>query len=662
MRHQPKKPGQGAEGSPVQPTGDRAGEPSRPSFERHGAMLDGLLEGYEVIDSDWRYLYVNEAFARQARLTVRELLHHTMMEVFPGIESTELFSALRGCRQDHRPRQMDLRWEYPDGSVGWYELRIEAIPEGLFVLSIDITERKRATDALRESERRLAESQRVAGVGSWAAELPDSQMRWSDETYRIYGVSRDTFVPTAESLFGLIHSADRAGLQESIRACLADERPHEMEFRSIRPDGSIRWLSGRGQLVYDDARKPIRIIGTVQDITERKELEAQFLQSQKMESVGRLAGGVAHDFNNLLSVILGWTGMALADLPPEHPIRESLEEVVRAGEGAASLTKQLLAFSRQQVVEPTVFNPNALVAEMKKSLRRLIGEDIELITRPAPDLGTVKMDRGQLEQVFMNLVVNARDAMPKGGKLVLETANVALDAEYPRRHADVAPGDYVMLAVTDSGTGMSEDVKTHIFEAFFTTKAAGKGTGLGLATSHGIVKQAGGHIDVYSEMGVGTTMKIYLPRTREAGAPVARRSGATSAHGVETILLVEDDEAVRRVTARMLERQGYHVLGTGSGEEALRVIQEDREPLHLLLTDVVLAGGMSGRVLAERVRALRPKLKVLYASGYTSDVTILQGLPAEGIRLVRKPFTAGTLGREVRDALDHEQESPQHDT
>ncbi len=402
-----------------------------------------------------------------------------------------------------------------------------------------------------------------------------------------------------------------------------------------------------------DARGEIsHFISVKRDLTKEKRLQAQFLQAQKMESVGRLAGGVAHDFNNLLSVILGWTGMALEDLPAGHPIRPALEEVLSAGQGAAGLTRQLLAFSRQQIVEPTLFNPNDLVVEMDKMLRRLLGEDVEFTIRTDPELGTVKMDRGQLEQVLMNLVVNARDAMPEGGELTIGTANMVLDAEDPQRHADMTPGDYVMLAVSDSGTGMSEEVKTHIFEPFFTTKERGKGTGLGLATCYGIVKQAGGDIVVYSEAGFGTTVKIYLPRRHEAAAAAARIRKKTPVRGVETILLVEDEPAVRRVTARMLETLGYRVLSTDSGEEALRVIDDGRESLHLLLTDVVLSDGMSGPVLAERVRALRPDLKVLFVSGYTSDVTILHGLLEQNVALVQKPFTAESLGSKVRQVLD----------
>ena len=439
---------------------------------------------------------------------------------------------------------------------------------------------------------------------------------------------------------------------QSLWETILSGRTWRADTTNRRKDGSLYTEYLTITPVLGESGAIAHFVAIKEDITERLQLQAQLLQAQRMESVGRLAGGVAHDFNNLLSVILGWTAMALEELPADHAIRPSLEEVLKAGEGAAGLTRQLLAFSRQQVVEPTLFCLTDLVVEMDKLFRRLIGEDIQFATRSEPDLGTVKMDRGQLEQVLMNLVVNARDAMPEGGKITIETSNVTLDAEYPRHHAGVTPGEYVMLAVSDSGVGMSEEVKTRLFEPFFTTKESGKGTGLGLATCFGIAQQAGGHIGVYSEEGVGTTMKVYLPRRRDVAAAASRHLERASVRGVETILLVEDEPAVRRVSARMLEGQGYRVLLASSGEEALRVVEDGREPIHLLLTDVILAGGMSGRVLAERVRALRPELKVLFVSGYTSDVTILHGLLEQGVTLVQKPFTAESLNRTVREVLD----------
>jgi PAS domain S-box-containing protein len=639
----------------------------------------------------------------------------------------------------------------------------------------DITERRQAENALRESEKSLREAQAIAGLGSYVTDISTGLWKSSDELDRIFGID-DRYVRSVEGWLALVHPEWRALMNAYLTNDVLGKRIRfDKEYKIVRKnDNEERWLHGLGELEFDDRGQPVKMRGTIQDITERKladesrqvqsaalnaaanaivitdrsgaiewvnraftaltgyaavdvlgknprllksgkhdlafyqslwktvlsgqtwraettdrrkdgslyteyqtitpvldesgaithfvaikediaerlRLQAQLLQAQKMESVGRLAGGVAHDFNNLLSVIIGWTGLALQDLPAGHAVRPSLEEVLKAGEGAADLTQQLLAFSRQQVVEPTLFSVNDLVVEMDKMFRRLIGEDIEFVTRTDPELGTVKMDRGQLEQVLMNLVVNARDATPEGGTLTIETANVMLDAEYPRRDADVAPGEYVMVVVSDSGTGMSEEVKTHVFEPFFTTKGPGKGTGLGLATSYGIVKQAGGQIAVYSEEGLGTTMKVYLPRHHEAVERAVRRRRKTPTRGVETILLVEDEPAVRRVTAHMLEAQGYRVLSTSSGEEALRVIEDGREPWHLLLTDVILAEGMSGPELAERVRALRPDLKVLFVSGYTSDVTILHGLLEPSVALVQKPFTGESLGSKVRQVLD----------
>ena len=424
------------------------------------------------------------------------------------------------------------------------------------------------------------------------------------------------------------------------------------QFRVRHRDGTIRWLHATVVPVRDPHGDVTRLDGIARDVTEGRRLEEQFLQAQKMESVGRLAGGVAHDFNNLLSVILGYTGMALSGLTVGHAARESLEEVLKAGEGAARLTRQLLAFSRHQVIESTVFNPVELVVEMDQMLRRLIGEDIKLIIKTDYYVGTVKMDRGQLEQVLMNFVVNARDSMPHGGNLMIEIANAVLDGDYPREHIDVVPGDYVLISVSDSGTGISEEVKRRMFEPFFTTKDSTKGTGLGLATSHGIVKQAGGHIGVYSELGHGTTMKIYLPRRHEMAAAKYRPRRDTPVWGAESILLVEDDEPVRRVMVRMLETQGYRVSSAGAGDEALRLLKEAREPWQLLLTDVVLTGQINGRVLAEQARALRPDIKVLFASGYTNDMSILHGLTEEGVALIQKPFTAESLARKVRQVLE----------
>jgi signal transduction histidine kinase len=383
-----------------------------------------------------------------------------------------------------------------------------------------------------------------------------------------------------------------------------------------------------------------------------KQTEEQLRQSQKIEAVGRLAGGIAHDFNNLLSVILSYSYLILQRLAPTDPTRLELKEITRAAERAAELTKQLLAFSRQQVVELRVFDLNETLAAMGAMIRSLIGEDIELRTIPQTNLDRIKADPGQIEQVIMNLVVNARDAMRGGGILTLETANTNLDETYARDHMGVTPGPHVMLAVSDTGSGMDKATRDRLFEPFFTTKEKGKGTGLGLSTVYGIVKQSGGSVWVYSEPGKGTTFKIYLPRTQEMNTPpIVRPVEAANLRGTETILLVDDEDQLRGVARQILEKSGYRVLCAGSADEARRHCENERGPVHLLLTDVVMPA-MSGRALADLLTPLRPEMKVLYMSGYTPDAIVHHGVLEPGLVLLQKPITPETLLRKVRSVLD----------
>jgi signal transduction histidine kinase/CheY-like chemotaxis protein len=385
---------------------------------------------------------------------------------------------------------------------------------------------------------------------------------------------------------------------------------------------------------------------------ELAETQGQLEQAQKMDAIGRLAGGVAHDFNNLLTVILGRTDILLHPLKPEDPMRRGIELIQRTAVRAADLTRQLLAFSRKQVLEPVVLDLSAVATDMKDMLGRLIGEDIALLTTPTPGLGRVKADRGQIEQVVMNLAVNARDAMPQGGRLILETANVELDDEYVRRHVGARPGPHVMLAVSDTGTGIPREIQAQIFEPFFTTKEQGKGTGLGLATVYGIVKQSGGYIEVDSEPGQGTVFRIYLPRLDAAAVTVDRSvRPAAAAGGTETILLVEDEEGVRELARDILRASGYTVLEARNGAEALLLCERHQGPLDMLLTDVVMPR-MSGRELAERLAPLRPELSVLYMSGYTDDAVIRHGVLAAGTAFLQKPFTPAALVQRVRETLD----------
>jgi len=443
--------------------------------------------------------------------------------------------------------------------------------------------------------------------------------------------------------------AERQGLVD--RDTYSDRQYDDVEATWKRKDGGLLTVQLNVRAVRNAARQVEYYETFVRDVTEQRRLQQQVLQSQKMEAVGRLAGGIAHDFNNLLTVITSYSDLLLEDLGKDDPKRDDVEQVRKAAEGAASLTRQLLAFSRQQVLAPRVVSLNAVVDSLQKILRRVIGEDVELATALAPDLGAVKADVGQLEQVLMNLTVNARDAMPTGGKLTIETANVEHDPAYARAREGAAVSRFVMLAVTDTGVGMDEATKARIFEPFFTTKEAGKGTGLGLATVYGIVNQSGGFIWVYSEPGNGTSFKIYLPRV-DAPAEGVKAAGSVSVpRGTETVLLVEDAAAVRAVAKQVLQRQGYTVLEAPHGEAALHLAQKHRGPIHLLLTDVVMPV-LSGRRLAEQLAPLRPDMKVLYASGYTDDSVVRHGILESGTAYLQKPFTPDSLARKVREVLD----------
>jgi PAS domain S-box-containing protein len=433
--------------------------------------------------------------------------------------------------------------------------------------------------------------------------------------------------------------------------------PYEESFKDLevewkRKDGTPITVRCSGWPAKDANGTMAYLEVFAEDVTQRRVLERQLHMAQKMEAVGRLSGGIAHDFNNLLGVVMGYSQVLKRTLGPQNPSYEYAEEIEKASQRAVSLTRQLLAFSRQQVLEPAILNLNALVSDMEKMLPRLIGEDIELTITMDTELGQVKADRGQLEQVVMNLAVNARDAMPDGGKLTVRTANVVLDTAYARNHPGAKPGSYVMLAVTDTGMGMDPETQARIFEPFFTTKERDKGTGLGLATVYGVVKQSGGYIGVDSEKGKGASFMVYLPRVEQAVAvPEASTAAPPRARGSETILLVEDAEPLLKLAHMFLKESGYRVLTAANGTEALEAAQQHVGPIHLLLTDVVMPG-MNGRVLAERLTPRQPGMKVLYMSGYTDSFIAGHGVLESGTHLLHKPFTADTLTQKVRELLD----------
>ena len=439
-------------------------------------------------------------------------------------------------------------------------------------------------------------------------------------------------------------------VQERYATAIREARVVQWEETSRYPAGSLTGIVTLAP-VFNAAGRCTHLVGAVHDATEKKTIESMLRQSQKMESIGHLAGGIAHDFNNILSVILGNAEMLLDDILPSDPVRPGLEAIRKAGERAAALTHQLLAFSRQQVLELRTVNLNETIVSMDAMLRRLIGEDISLLTRPEPGLDLVKVDPGQMEQVLMNLVVNARDAMPHGGSLTIETENVELDEEYARDHPGIAPGPHVMMAVSDTGVGMDKETIRQIFDPFFTTKERGKGTGLGLSTVFGIVRQSGGSIWVYSEPGKGTTFKVYVPRTEEsAEAEVPEAAAAVRAGGTATILVAEDEEQVRALVCEVLRREGYAVLEAANGAEALSVSAAHEGPVHLMVTDVVMPH-MGGPQAAERMAPLRPEMKVLFMSGYTDDAIVHHGILNEGTAFLQKPVTPRVLTRRVRELL-----------
>jgi PAS domain S-box-containing protein len=509
-------------------------------------------------------------------------------------------------------------------------------------------ERRKAVAALRESEKRL---QAILDNSPAFIFLKDTEGRYLYVNpqfgqltplapEQILGKTDDEIFPPEQA--AAFRANDLKVLQAGVALEFEEVAGHQDELHtSIVAKFPLRNTEGT---VY-------AICGIATDITQRKSLEAQLRQAQKMEAIGRLAGGIAHDFNNLLTVIIGFSELMLLSLPVGVPHHDSVEQIRQAGEKGASLTRQLLAFSRQQVLQPKVLDLNAVVANMDTMLQRVIGEDIDLLTMLSPSLTSVKADPGQIQQILMNLVVNARDAMPEGGRLTIETADVVLDTDYARRHVDVSPGRYVLLAVSDTGCGMDKQTQARLFEPFFTTKAEGKGTGLGLSTVYGIVKQSGGNIWVYSEPGHGTTFRIYLPRIEEAAQAVEPdKAQEPSPRGSETILLVEDEAGVRNLAKTILQTQGYTVLEAAQGEEALRLSGQHEGLIHLMVTDMVMPE-MSGRELAERLKPLRPNMKILFVSGYTDKAMLHHGELDPGMAFLQKPFTPQTLARKVREVL-----------
>jgi two-component system, cell cycle sensor histidine kinase and response regulator CckA len=606
---------------------------------RFRRLFEAGVAGVTISDLDGNFKEANDAFLR--------MLGYTREDLRAGKLNWEVITPLDRLVPDAEARAQlrstgflplrEMEYVHKDGRhiaalVG--AAALEGKTECISYVT-DISGRKEAEEGLRASEAQYRALFEQSPVPKFLYDHETLQfLVVNDAAVARYGYSRDEF----------------------LRMSLRDIRPPgdvsdtQVGSRHTKKDGTVMEVDVTVHEFMLGAR-PCDL-AVAHDVTERNRMETQIRQAQKMEAIGNLAGGVAHDFNNILSVILSYSQMLAADLKPGDPMGDDLQEISVAAERAADLTRQLLAFSRQQILQPRVLDLNGVVGGMAKMLRRLVGEDVEMSVASGTGLGTVNADPGQVEQVLMNLVVNARDAMPKGGKLTIETANVHLDAGYSTSHTDVLPGDYVMLAVTDNGSGMDARTRERIFEPFFTTKGQGQGTGLGLATVFGIVRQSGGYIWVYSEPGEGTTLKVYFPQADPACTPAEESPLERQARrGSETILLVEDEESVRHLASTILERYGYHVLEAQSGGDALLICEQHKATIHLLITDVVMHR-MSGRQLAERLAALRPEMKVLYMSGYTDDSIVRHGILDSDVAFLQKPITPEALTRKVREVLE----------
>jgi PAS domain S-box-containing protein len=626
------------------------------SETRFRRLFEAARDGILLLDADTGEITdVNPFLEELLGYSREQFLHQKLWEI-------GLFEDVETCRRTFARLQQD-----------WY-VRYENLPlrhklggrvEVEFVSNIyevngqkviqcnirDITERKRAASALQESEERFRLTFDQAAVGI-AHVLPDGQLlRINQKFCDIVGYSREELL--AGKFQDITYPGDLEADLAHVHRMLAGEiQSYLMEKRYVRKDGSLVWINLTDALVRTSSGDPTYFISVVQDITERKQLEEQLLQAQKMEAIGRLAGGVAHDFNNLLTVIVGYCEILLKRLEDQDPIREQINEIKTAGGKAVTLTAQLLAFSRRQIVKPEVVDLNMVVADIEHLLHRLIGEDVRLITTVETGLWLVKVDRGHFGQVIMNLLVNARDAMPQGGTITLQAANVSLDDEYAPSHVGVQPGCYVMLSVSDTGCGMDAQTKARMFEPFFTTKEQGKGTGLGLSTVYGIVKQHNGYIVVDSTQGEGCTVKIYLPRVEGAVTACAEPAAEVKrTRGTETVLLVEDDDQLRHLTSQILRGQGYTVLEANSGPEALLISERHPGPVQLMLTDIVMPG-MNGYVLAERLRLSRSDTVIQFMSGYQGDLCRHQGPMPLDSSIMIKPFTPGRLLEKIRGVLD----------
>lgn len=612
--------------------------------EHFRSLIENALDLISILNSDGTIRYVSPSHERILGYRPEELIGANALSF---VHPEDVPAVAESFRNPESSASLELRFRHKSG--GWRVLEsfgrnLTHIPgvQGVVVNSRDVTERKHVEDALREANQTLRAVILTSPLPIYTTDLNGCIKSWNRAAHHAFGWAEWELLDKPLPQF-------LADPDETLRMRREQAERGEsdigLETRCRRKDGSLLDVTIWSAMLRDGAGALKGIVDVVADVTERKRLEEQLHHSQKLEAIGRLAGGVAHDFNNLLMVISGYSQMLLEALPSDERARTDLEQVIKAGERASDLTAQLLAFSRRQPVSPKILDLNSLVNDMQRMLHRVIGEDVRLTTSLDQNLKRIHADPGQIEQVVLNLALNARDAMPKGGTLTIRTANVHLDEAYTKKHLSPAPGDYATLAISDTGAGMDHEVQSHLFEPFFTTKEKGKGTGLGLSTSYGIIKQSGGEITFTSEVGAGTTFQIYLPVAERQTEPPQPRVESPAPRGSETILLVEDDEAVRTVLERILKKSGYRVLACRSPHEALAVSVEQAGKIDLLITDMVMPG-MSGLELGQKIQHAWPGLQVLYVSGYADSSSATRPDP-----FLQKPFKPEALAAKVREVL-----------
>jgi PAS domain S-box-containing protein len=643
----------------------------RESEEKYRTILENMVESYFELDLKGNYTFFNEALCEDQGYSRQELMGMNYRVYTSPEAAKRVYRFFNEIYRTGKPLYVvDHEIIRKDGTKRIIEMSISLLrslsgePIGFWGVGRDVTERIKAEKAIEESERRyrmIAENMRDAvytmDLGMHYTYMSPSIARITGYTAEeIQNISlNEQLTPASYALVEQVLSEELA--RESSGEPIDPDRSITFELEVIHKDGGYVWVEVTATFNRDENGRSTEVLGVARDITERKraqeekaKLEGQLLQAQKMESIGRLAGGVAHDFNNMLSVILGYAELIKNRLPAEDPLLQDIVQIEKAARRSRDITAQLLAFSRKQIIEPRLMDLNDLITSDQNTFARLIGEDIDLRFYPGEDLWKIKADPSQIEQILVNLAVNARDAMPNGGKLTIETANIHLNEAYCRDHLGFTPGYYVLLGVSDDGAGMDKETLEYIFEPFFTTKETGKGTGLGLAMVYGIVKQNNGFINVYSEPGQGTTFKIYLQRSMEGVEILEQDNDTQVASGSGMILLVEDDDMVRKITTDMLETLGYTVLSTGNPLEALALCKKRDTPIDLVITDVVMPE-MSGREIRDSIKVMLPDMKILFMSGYTANVIVHHGVLEHGVHFIQKPFSMNDLGLKVREAI-----------